>query len=207
LPTQLRDDVEQSEGSAQRDAIASAIEYTQISVSKRSSLKLTDDAIEAIYVALQQILEQRIQELDPETRASLDRFKGDANAEMFMLSRIVFRGMRFGGWGPRGSGGGDGMAERLSPLREQDELQMVRWVLPERAVEILDLVANGDPILESITLRTWTEETLRRKWPRRRDEISKLERYLLISQEDRERIDLLPPESFLRALGRVPLPR
>ncbi|MDG2220640.1 MAG: hypothetical protein P8L85_04630 [Rubripirellula sp.] len=207
LPTQLRDDVEQSEGSAQRDAIESAIEYTQISVSKRSSLKLTDDTIEAIYVALQQILEQRIQELDPETRASVDRFKGDANAEMFMLSRIVFRGMRFGGWSSRGSSGGDGVVERLSPLREQDELQMVRWVLPVRAVEILDLVANGDPILESITLRTWTEETLRRKWPRRRDEISDLERYLLISQEDRERIDLLPPDRFLRELGRAPVPR
>ena len=204
LPTQLRDDLEQSDGSAQREAIASAIEYTQLSVSKRSSLKLTDEAIEAIYVALQQILDQRIQGLDPEVQASLDRFKDDPNAEMFLLSRLVFRGMR---WSGRGSRGGDGLAERLSPLREEDELQMVRWVLPQRAVEILDLVANGDPILESITLRTWTEETLRRKSPRNRDEISKLERYMRISQEERERIDLLSPDRFLRELSRIPLPR
>ncbi len=197
LPAQLRDAMEKSEGLAQRDAIKAAVEQTQLSISRRSSLKLSEPTFDAIYVALQQILSQRIQAQDPAIQAAAERFQDDPNAEVFMLARIVFRGP---GRGFISRGSGSNLSTGAEPLTE-DELLMIRWVLPDRAVEILDLVANGDRLLESVTLRTWAEETVRRKFPRRRD-TSTLDRYLEIPEQDRDMIDLLPPERFLNELSR-----
>ncbi|MEM8670172.1 MAG: hypothetical protein AAGG48_21785 [Planctomycetota bacterium] len=216
LPAKLRDGIEQTEGSEQRNAIEAAIEHTQLSISRRSSLKLTDEAVDAIYIALQQILDQRLELLEPELRKTLDRFQKDPTSEFFMLGRMLFpRGPGGGGpgrgpSGPRGQRPNFPGMERTEPLTE-DELQLVRWVLPDRAVDLLDLAANGDPFLESVTLRTWAEESLKRKFPRRRDEISKLERYLEIPDEYRDQLDMLPPDRFLKELsrdfGRFPQPR
>ncbi len=75
LPTELRDKIESDDPKERRDAIKEAIEREQNSISRRSSLKLSDEAIEWIYFALRQIVQQRVNEGDEATIRQLERFK------------------------------------------------------------------------------------------------------------------------------------
>jgi hypothetical protein len=76
-------------------------------------------------------------------------------------------------------------------------------VLPDSALDILDLVAGGDPLNETMTLRYWAEETVRRKSPwKRREDATMLERYNEIPPEQRDFLDLLPPKAMLKELSR-----
>lgn len=206
LPTQLRDAIESSDAKERRDAIKRAIEHTQVSISKRSSIKLDSETIEWIYFALRQILQQRVDSGDKATLNQLERTKGMKDSEYFRVASIVFSGGLRGPGGRRQSfgfprpGGERPGGERPDPLQPR-ELEMIRLILPDRALEILDLVAGGDPLNETMTLRTWAEEAIRRKSPRKRDDSTVLERYTELSPADRDAIDLLPPKEILNVLS------
>ncbi|MBL6724897.1 MAG: hypothetical protein ISQ09_07400, partial [Rubripirellula sp.] len=66
----------------------------------------------------------------------------------------------------------------------------------------------GDPLLETITLRAWSEEATRRHFPMKRPEESTyLERYIATPSRDRDALDLLPPKEILGELSReTPFP-
>jgi hypothetical protein len=226
LPTELRDKIESSDLKQRRDAIDEAIERTQVSITRRSSMKLDDETIEWIYFALRQILQERLNDGDKATLNQAERTKDHPDSEFFTIASIVMGGGPGGGWrglgspGPGGSGqGGPGgrrpprgfprsSGERPDTL-QASELDMIHLVLPDRALEILDLVAGGDPLNETMTLRTWAEEAVRRKFPRpKREDSTLLQRYEDLSPSDRDVIDLLPPKEILKELspeqGRMP---
>jgi hypothetical protein len=200
LPPELREQIESTDGKERRDAIKQAIERTQVSISKRSSMKLDDDSIEWIYFALQQILQERLDNGDQQTIDLFERTKsriGSEDAEFATIAAIVSSGMR-GSSGRRrwfGPGGGDRPAT-LQPY----ELETIQFALPDRALEILDLVATGDPIKESATLAVWAEESIRRKSPFRRDDSTALERYNDMDDSFRDVLDLMPPKEIQNEL-------
>ena len=230
LPTELRDEIESSDPSARRAAIATAIELTQISISKRSTMKLDDETIDWIYFALQQIIRQRVADGDEATIAHLERsrqrFAGGEDEKFLTIAMVVFSGLMRGpggmvdgsGGGPAsgmsggpgsGPGGGGrrratrfGGGDRPAPL-SAEELNTIRLVLPTSAISILDLVAAGDPLLEAMTLRVWTSEAVRRKSPfQRRNDSTWLERYNSLPPREQDRIDLLPPKEIISELSR-----
>ncbi len=234
LPTELRDEIESSDPSARRVAIARAIELTQISISKRSTMKLDDETIDWIYFALQQIVRQRVADGDEATIAHLERSRqriiDGGDERFFTIATIVFSGLMRGPGGPAGgpgigsgNGGGVGSSngpggvwrrsprfgggERPAPL-SAEELNTIRLVLPASAISILDLVAVGDPLLEAMTLRAWTSEAVRRKSPfQRRNDSTWLERYNSLPPREQDVIDLLPPKEIISELSReTPFP-
>jgi hypothetical protein len=204
LPPDLRDRIESGQGKDRRTAIAEAIERTQLSISKRSSLKLDDDSIDWIYLALQQIVQQRIKAGDRATIDQLQRtktFGGAEHAEYFTIASIVMDGggMRAGGRRPFPRLA-PGVIELAAPLQHV-ELETIGLVLPERALEILDSVAAGDPLKETTTIAIWAEEAVRRKFPFKRDSITTLERYNSFDESQRDLLDLLPPKEILSELA------
>lgn len=202
LPAELRDKIQSSDPKERREAIDQAIEQTQLSISRRSSLKLDDETIEWIYFALRQVLRQRQDAGDQATLNQMERTKSSPDAEFFTIASIVFSGGTRGPGGRRPPtgflrGGGD----RPGSL-QPGEIGMIRLVLPERAIDILDLVAAGDPLIETMTLRTWAEEAIRRKFPNRRDDLTLLDRYNELPANERDALDLLPPKQILNELSR-----
>lgn len=208
LPPELRDPIDKSSDPKQRrSAIKQAIEFTQVSIAKRSSMQLDDETTKWIYFSLRQILRQRKERGDKATIEFLERTKSfgaeHQDPELPVIAAIVFSG------GMRGPGGrrqpmgfrrpgGD----RPDPL-ESDELEMIRLVLPDRALDILDLVASGDPLNEMMTLRHWAEEAVRRRSPWKREEdATMLQRYSEMEPEQRDFVDLLPPKAMLKELSR-----
>ena len=68
---------------------------------------------------------------------------------------------------------------------------------------MLEVVSMGNPLTELVTLRVWCEESLRRKYMQRfEDNLSLEDRYNELPSERRDRIDLLPPEDFLREMSK-----
>jgi hypothetical protein len=228
LPTELRDEIESTDPAIRRAAIDRAVELTQISISQRSTMKLDDETIDWIYFALQQVLRKRIEDRDELTINFMQRLReriGEGQDEKYAtIAMMVFsgslRGPGAGGPGAGGPGaGGPGNSapasrrrpfwfgappggDRLLPLTPE-ELSTVRLVLPDRAVSVLDLIAVGDPWMEALTLRAWTEEAVRRHSPfNRRDDSTWLQRYNELPSSERDLIDLLPPKEILSELSR-----
>ena len=214
LPPELREQIESTDGKERRDAIKQAIERTQISITKRSSLKLDDDSIDWIYFALRQIIQDRVDNGDQATIDDLERGKArmemsDEDAEFRTIASIVmsgamrgFSGRRRPSFGPPGGG------TRPEPL-QPEELATIGFALPDRALDILDIVAAGDPLKESTTLGVWAEETIRRKNPFRRDDSTTLERYNEMDDSFRDVLDLMPRKDIQNELkpgsGRFPM--
>ena len=100
-----------------------------------------------------------------------------------------------------------GGVDRPDPISNA-ELSNLRLVIPDKTLEILDLIANGDALLETITLRAWSEEAARRHFPlNRREESTYLERYNATPARERDVIDLLPPKEIFSELSReTPFP-
>lgn len=206
LPTELRDRIESDDPSERRSAIKEAIEREQKSISRRSSLKLSDDAIEWIYFALRQIVQQRLNEGDEATIRLHNRFKNFNGNGIDPVLGVIFSitrsesGGRFGRGFPRPGPGGLSVAPEQLRL---DELELIRLSLPDRERDILDSVAGGHPLNEAMTLGHWAEEAARRNSPwAGRDKSTLLDRYNELSDAERERIDLLPPRELLKHLQR-----
>ncbi|MFG0262225.1 MAG: anti-sigma factor family protein, partial [Novipirellula sp. JB048] len=125
LSNELRDQIESEDMEQRREAIERAIDQTQLAVSKRSGLQLSDDSIERIAFALHQILKQRVADGDPATTRSIARlsqFMDPKRAELITIGAIVFghggrAGMRNGRVGSdRGPAPGGRPRARPAPL-------------------------------------------------------------------------------------------
>lgn len=215
LPAELRDKIESSDTLSSRAAIDEAIEQTQIAISQRSTLKLDDEAIELIYFALQQIVRYRVERGVQTTIGYIDRF-GKRFPEIkdpyfaTIAAMVLFNGSATQGSNKNDSNrrafllGASGK-DRPKPITTS-ELSTVKLVLPNETLEILDLITHGDALLETITLRAWSEEATRRQFPRRRrEEATYLDRYIATPSRDRDALDLLPPKEILSELSRETL--
>ena len=207
LPTELRDQIEGADAKKQREAIDKAIEITQSKNMRLSRNQLDDETVEWIYYALRQILQQRLDDGDVATIKHVENSRnrwGEEDYEPFAIFGIVglqrFPRGRSTSMGPRP--GGDWPAS----LR-QDELELIRLILPDSATDILEVISESGKIedslvLRSLTLRNWAEEAARRKLPYRgREEVSLLDRYNELSTSERERIDLLPPNEMINRIA------
>ena len=215
LTSELREAVESNDPLTRKNAIDQAIEETQIAISQRSTLKLDEQSTELIYFALQQIVRHRVERGVETTAGHLERmrerFPESDDPYFGTIAAMVFSGpQRSTGSGNNSSrrrsfwtGGG----ERPAPITNS-ELSTLKLVIPDRTLEILDLITHGDALLETITLRAWSEEAIRRHFPmRRQEESTYLERYIATPSRERDVIDLLPPKEILGELSReTPFP-
>ena len=215
LPAEIRDAITSSDALARNKAIEQAIEQTQIGISRRSTLKLDDQATELIYFALEQIVRDRVRDGQQTTIKHLarmrERFPESSDTYFGTIAAMVFGGT------PRNSLNNNssnrrrsfwiGGVDRPDPISNA-ELSNLRLVIPDKTLEILDLIANGDALLETITLRAWSEEAARRHFPlNRREESTYLERYNATPARERDVIDLLPPKEIFSELSReTPFP-
>lgn len=222
LSPELCDQIESEDPKVQRDAIQQAIAVTQSSTIWRSRYQLSDEAVERIYFALQQILQQRIDAGDEATIKHVTAVQSffessefrsdDFDPEPFVIMGLVADREEAGGFfrGRRGPPfAGRNRRDRPAPLHD-DELEMIRLILPDDAHDTLELVSSSFRVqdsleLRALTLRGWAEEATRRMIPRR-PESTLLERYNDLLPSERERFDLLPPKVMLERIERVSRP-
>lgn len=205
LPTELRDAMKSGDRKTQRQAIDEAIEITKSRTSRLSGDQLDDETLERIHFVLGQIIQDRIDGGDEATAKLIsflrDRLGEDHYLDWAILAVASSGRSRFQNWirGPVQS-----RPDRPSPL-QNNELEMIRSFLPDSAVEMLDVVSEGDSledtyVMRNLTLRTWAEETARRKALAFRERSSPLERYQQLSEGERERLDLMSPDFIIRRL-------
>ena len=227
LPTDLRDQIESSEPTERRAAIKQAIDRTYFSISRRSSMRLNDETTDWIIFSLGVILQERLDKGDNVTKAFYEDLRSLSNvfrtadeAKQATMATMVIGGTR--SKSPtiteqskteRPPKSGDSKRrlpssrffsrlERPAPL-SREELETIKLPLPDDALEMLEVVSMGNPLAELVTLRVWCEESLRRKFMQRfEDNLSLEERYNELPSERRDRIDLLPPEDFLREMSK-----
>jgi uncharacterized protein (DUF2267 family) len=215
LPSQWIDKIESGDTPTQREAIAKAIELTEAATLRGSRDRLDEETVERIYFVLQEILRQRLKDGDQATQqhlesttSFLERFSGgrSIDPEPVAIMGIVADGdpRGIGRRPPPPMGGMRRRRERPAPLNDR-ELEDIRVVLPQRAVETLEVISESPSLDESIlranlALRNWAEEAVWRKMPRLGSHLTMLERYNEMTSMEREQIDLLPPELMLQRL-------
>ncbi len=227
LPTELRDQIESSEPAERRTAIKQAIDRTYFSISRRSSMRLDEETTDWINFSLGVILQERLDKGDAVTKAFYEDLRSLTNvfrtaeeAKQATLATMVIGGSRSksptitdqseSGNAPKADDTKRrfptsrffSRLERPAPL-SREELETIKLPLPDNALELLDVVSMGNPLTELVTLRVWCEESLKRKFMQRfEDNLSLEERYNELPSERRDRIDLLPPEDFLREMSK-----
>jgi hypothetical protein len=218
LSPELRDQIESEDTEVQRQAIDEAIAVTQASTIWRSRDQLDDEAVERIYFALRQILHQRIDDGDEATIKHEEMIRNWSTSagflpegfdiEPFVIMGLVTGRDDDGGFnrGRRGPPFGGGRSRDRPASLGDDELEMIRLILPDDAHDTLELVSSSVDmedtlVLRNLTLRGWAEEATRRKMPRR-PETTLLQRYNDLLPEERQRIDLLPPKEMLERIKR-----
>ncbi|TWU36003.1 anti-sigma factor family protein [Novipirellula artificiosorum] len=204
LPSDLRDKIESNNLDERREAIRIAMDKTQLDLSRRSGEILSDETIERIDYTLHRILDERLRMDDPKLKKFMERFSKGATPEQVEMIAINAMVMTDGGRSGRWGGGFiRGMADRPAPLNA-NELDMIKWWLPDEDHETLDLIAGDprNPFMESETLRYWAGETVKRKSPwRNEDPRSLLQRYQQIDDDEyRLMLDLMPPKEMLDRL-------
>ena len=228
LPPDLRDEIESSDPIVRREAIKKAVERTYFSISKRSSLRLDNETIDWINFSLGVVLQERIAGGDKITKdyyedmlSLTSLFRTARDAKQATITIMVFSGSRGpssamneqdGASTPPSRPGGSNRRspsisffsglERPAAL-SPSELDTIKVPLPDSARNMLEVVALGNPLIELATLQVWCEETVRRQFLKRFDDNLNLEeRYKNLTPERQNRVDLMPPENFLRELSR-----
>lgn len=203
LPAEMVDAIETSTGEQRADALRDAIDRTNVAISERSSRKLGDDTIERIYFVLKQILAARIDRLSPEIKSTIAETRrlatndDDRDPEWMALNLVFGKNDR-----RRGRSEGPPFLSNIRQPLQSDEIELIRVILPESDLETLERSTGGDLLLAAMTVRTWSEEAIRRKapWPRR-ENTTALQRYLDVPPERREELDLLEPKEILDELS------
>lgn len=203
LPAEMVDAIEASGGDERAEAIRLAIDRTMVAISERSSRQLSDDTIERIYFVLKQILAARVEKLPAEIRSTIamnrriGSDKDDRDPEWMALNLIFGKPDR-----RRSRSDGPPILSGIRQSLQSDETALVRVILPESDLAMLERSTGGDPLLDAMVIRTWAEEAVRRKapWPRR-ENTSAMQRYLDVPAERRDELDLLDPKEILNELS------
>lgn len=187
-PPELRDQIESSDLETRSQAIAQAVQESQRQIAERASYMLDKGTVNRIYFLLRRFVQQRVRDGDANVKAAFQRLKdspGVRDPIDEVLRLTVLRG------------------DSLSPDRPEalteSELKWIRVVLSAKAVQKLDGITGGFQPIESMTLRIWAEEAVRRRYREAKTE-STLERYQSLDPSDREVLDLLPPQEILEKL-------
>ena len=190
--------IESGDPAMRRNAIESALEQSRTDIARLLRLQLDEEATERIYFVLMEAFDHRTKRYEKLNRfiksfKIRDRHDRDAKAHDFRWRIIeqVFSSQPKKINIPRS-------IPRVPPL-SPTELREIRLVLTDEINDKIDLVADGDGILEVFALQQLVDETIRRQSPSKA-EASLLERFDELSREEQERLQWLPADRILENL-------
>ncbi|MCM2373546.1 anti-sigma factor family protein [Aporhodopirellula aestuarii] len=201
--------IETGSGVVRQQAIDDAIEETITSIGRVTGRSLSEEAIERIDFTVIQLAKERIkgQDQDDERPAAAALFQfieqrgrrgGDPNDayRMFALGTLL----RDANWarGPGRSFRGAPGFERVAPLTQR-ELLTIQSMLPNKDLEMLQQYVS-DPWMQSLVLRDWAAEALRRKLRGEAKAPSFAEQYESLPPNQREALDLASPDEVRKVL-------
>ena len=195
LSDQLVSAIETEAGAAREEAIETAIAETITSIGRSTSRNLDNEAIERIDFTLRQIVKQRLDgERDSSNESAPTRrvlnymkqkieMRGDPNMVYRMIAaRIVYHDRK----------------REIKPLTTS-ELEMIQVMLPSKDAETLERYVD-DPWVRALILEDWAQETVRRKSRGQTKSATLPELYQALPAEEREVLDLMPPEKSRRLI-------
>ncbi|TWT75181.1 anti-sigma factor family protein [Allorhodopirellula solitaria] len=187
-------------------AIDAAIGEMISSIGRMTRRNLSEDAIERIDFTVLQLVKSRLDEENSKrgkpspAQQFLDsipeRFRGDNDRHAhrwFALNTLV----RDPNW-PRRDDRSKSLQDKVPPLNHR-ELETIRSMLPSKDLQMLQQYVS-DPWIQSIILREWATEAVRRKIRGEAKPLSMAEHYESLPPEQRERLDLAPPEEARKIL-------
>ncbi|TWU67252.1 hypothetical protein V7x_28250 [Crateriforma conspicua] len=183
--------------SKRRDAIDEAIAYSNQRIQRQSAWMLNEETVDILNTGLSIILEERLS--DPESATSLyrdRRLQADdlppfvrEHIDRILLWEIVSDA-------PPGFERNDG-----APKLTDQEFEMLEFWIPTKDAENLDILAGDDPMLRASVLLLWAESALRRSMDDGRS--TPLQRYQMMSDYQRMRLDLSEPEKIQEEISRT----
>ncbi|MBB3210327.1 hypothetical protein FHS27_006174 [Rhodopirellula rubra] len=214
LREQLSDDViariENETGVERQQAIDDAIEEAITQIGRVTGRNLSEDAIERIDYTVIQLVKNRISRATGDdgrnpVSALVEFFRrrgrgGDSkNAyRMFAMATLLKDSNWVRGQGRSFRGGPPQDFEAMPPL-SQRELETIQSMLPSEDLEMLQLYVS-DPWMQNMVVRDWTVEALRRKLRGEAKPPSLTEQYDSMPLDQREALDLSPPDVVRKAL-------
>ncbi len=221
MPAETRDRIAAGSLEERQEAIRQALSASAKAWTEERGRALTDEEVASVYGIVRQIAQRRLDafvtSMKPEDAKqyeglNLESRNLDPRFEAMLLRRLFDAddgGFQRGGGGPPPmwiSGGAAGrlasffrsFTERIrGPLRE-DELYALQAELPANLSRMIDAAA-GLPDLQSTLLRIWAKESMRRtQWDS--GGRTALERYQNRPADERDLIDLMPPDQMMRSL-------
>ena len=213
LREQLSDEViariENGTGTERQLAIDDAIEEAITSIGRITGRNLSDEAIERIDYAVIQIVKDRLDSAKEsgqrQAAATLFQFikqrgrrdEDTRNAYRTFALATLLRDSNWTRWQGRFFRGGPPL-ENVPPLN-QHELEIIESMLPTKDLDILQQYVS-DPWMQSMVLRDWATESLRRKLRGESKRPSLVEQYESLPTNQREVLDLSPPEAVRKVL-------
>lgn len=195
LSDELVDAIETETGAEREEAIETAIADTITSIGRATSRNLGTEAIERLDFTLIQIVKQRLEGEKGSSRKSalsqwLYRFpkqrgelRDDPDSVFRMVAaRIVFQD-----------------ASREIPPLTTSELELIQAMLPSKDADTLQRYVD-DRWVRALILEDWAQEALRRKTRGQKTSPTLPERYQLVPAEQKDVVDLMPPEKSRRWL-------
>ncbi len=206
LPTELIDaiegntsasPIEGTEPLSRDDAIEQAITLTQERTRRESSRLLSESTIKTIMSLLEHILKQRLE--DPASPTSIakaraekwayERYAGHVDHER--IQNMLMAALT-----------DDGRPRPTSYLKvpgmNDKELELLEIWLPSEDLRNLDILSGDVPMLRASALKTWAAAAVSRSTEH--VEMSVLDSYRMLSDGERQRYDLGPPEGLQRKL-------
>ncbi len=206
LSDQMVEQIENSSGQDRGRAIDDAIGEMITSIGRVTRRNLSEDAIERIDFTVIQLVKSRLSHEKPEEgepsalqeiiNGIPERFRHDDpqwQYRAFALATVV-RDPNRHGRSPRD----DSLQNEFPPLSHR-ELETIRSMLPTKDLDTLQQYVS-DPWLQSMILRDWAREAVSRKIRGQAKPLSLAEQYERMAAEQRERLDLSPPEEARKIL-------
>lgn len=185
--------IENQTGELRERAIEEGVHETMSVIGRVTAKALSDETIERIAFTMRQIVQNRVEDQEPAATRMMEGFRrwngrdaDESIAYHFIAHSIV-------GDSGRRHDSKDKKRGPESPPLSLSELHQIEIMLPQEDLELLRTV-SANAWFRSMVIRDWAEEALRRRG-RPDSELKTLQQaYQEASADQREELDLLPPE-------------
>jgi hypothetical protein len=190
--------IENQTGELRERAIEEGVHETMSVIGRVTAKGLSDETIERIAFTMRQIVEQRIKDREPAAMRMMEGFRhfrfgegGERGLDESIRYHFIARSIV--GSSDRRPRPKDGKRGPESPPLTLSELHQIENMLPQADLELLRTVSTN-AWFRSMVIRDWAEEALRRRG-RPDSELKTLQQaYKESSVDEREVLDLLPPD-------------
>ncbi|WDQ15728.1 anti-sigma factor family protein [Rhodopirellula sp. P2] len=185
--------IENQTGELRERAIDEGVHETMSVIGRVTAKGLSDETIERIAFTMRQIVQQRLDDHDPAAEGMMNWFRRSSGRDFKDSFAIQFIAHTIVGGSRWRKQPGDKRRGPESPPLSLSELHQIETMLPQDDLELLRTVSTN-AWFRSMVIRDWAEEALRRRG--RPDSESKTlqQAYQEASADERELLDLLPPE-------------